>query len=188
MGGAAAVWCAAKLVSLLRALHETVHVTFDVDGVVCSLLSIIGVKQGDLLGPDLFIFFMAAVMETWRSVHSYELCIFRTRDDFKMTGRPPMAHGEEFAITDSEYADDTALPFPSLVSWEDLTLRLVPAYSSAACIDGDARWLSAWHSRSLEAMRRKGLAAFHRHMDYRLNPTGVASALLVEVAARRRLG
>jgi len=41
-----------KLVSLLRALHETVHVTFDVDGVVRSLLSIIGVKQGDLLGPD----------------------------------------------------------------------------------------------------------------------------------------
>ena len=29
-----------KLVSLLRALHETVHVTFDVDGVVRSLLSI----------------------------------------------------------------------------------------------------------------------------------------------------
>ena len=33
----------------------------------------------------------------------------------------------------------TALPFPSLVNWEEITLRLVPAYSSAGCIDGDAR-------------------------------------------------
>ena len=53
-----------KLVSLLRALHATVHVQFDVDGVMKSLLSIIGVKQGDLLGPELFTFYMCAVMET----------------------------------------------------------------------------------------------------------------------------
>ena len=55
-----------KLVSLLRALHETVHVQFEVGGVMKSLLSILGVKQGDLLGPELFTFYMAAVMETWR--------------------------------------------------------------------------------------------------------------------------
>jgi hypothetical protein len=115
----------------------------------------------------------------------------------------------------------TALPFASFVPWDELTLRLVPAYSSAACIDGDARcppkappnvhraaaapatntltnwralgrrrarWISAWHNRSLEAVRRKGHAAFRRYMDYGSNPTGVASAMLAEVAARKRLG
>ena len=37
-----------KLVSLLRALHATVHVQFEVGGVMQSLLSIIGVKQDGL--------------------------------------------------------------------------------------------------------------------------------------------
>ena len=51
----------------------------DMDGVLATLLAIIGVKQGDLLGPELFDFFIAAVMESWRAEHSYELCTFRTR-------------------------------------------------------------------------------------------------------------
>eukprot|EP00966_Prymnesium_polylepis_P132736 3068588-Prymnesium_polylepis.1 len=63
-------------------MHETVNVKFDVDGVVKTLLSIIGGKQGDLLGPELFDFYTAAIMETWRSTSSYELCTFRTRPDF----------------------------------------------------------------------------------------------------------
>ena len=71
-----------KLVRMLISMHETVTVKFDVDGVVTTLLSIIGVKQGDLLGPELFDFYIAAVMETWRTTHSYEVCAFRTRDDF----------------------------------------------------------------------------------------------------------
>ena len=49
------------------------------DDVVKILLSIIGVKQGDLIGPKLFTFYIAAIMETWRSQHTYELCLFRTR-------------------------------------------------------------------------------------------------------------
>ena len=46
-----------------------------VDGVKKKLNSIIGVKQGDLLGPELLTFYMSAVLETWRSLHSYDLCI-----------------------------------------------------------------------------------------------------------------
>jgi hypothetical protein len=85
-----------KLVRILIAMHETVNFKFSVDGVVKTLLSIIGVKQGDLLEPELFDFYIAAIMETWRSSSSYELCVFRTRDDFTMTGRRFDAKGEVF--------------------------------------------------------------------------------------------
>ena len=74
-----------KLVRLLVAMHNHVIVKFDVGCVVTSLLSIIGVKQGDLLGPELFDFYIAAVMESWRATHSYELCAFRSRADFTMS-------------------------------------------------------------------------------------------------------
>jgi hypothetical protein len=69
-----------KLVELLIALHKSVLVKFEVDGIIKTLLSIIGVKQGDLLGPILFIFFIAAIMETWHSEHTNDLCV-----------RPPLA-------------------------------------------------------------------------------------------------
>ena len=78
-----------KLVDLLMALHDRVLVKFEVDGVEKTLDSIIGVKQGDLLGPELFIFFMAAVMETWRLHHDFDLCAVRSKSDFVLTGRRP---------------------------------------------------------------------------------------------------
>jgi hypothetical protein len=104
-----------KLVSLLKAMHAKVNVKFVVDGIERILASIIGVKQGDVLGPDGFIFYMAAVMVTWRSEHSYPLCAYRSRPDFKLSGRRSTVGGaaDEFDIIDSEYADDTGLPFES---------------------------------------------------------------------------
>ena len=110
-----------KLIDLLIALHKTVHVKFEVDGVIKTLLSIIGVKQGDLLGPGLFTFLIAAIMESWRSEHTYDLCAFRSRDDFTLTGRLPTASGDDFTVDDSEYADDTALPFTSRADVEEQT-------------------------------------------------------------------
>ena len=44
-------------ISLLKALHATVFVKFELDGVTKTLRQVIGVKQGDVLGPDLFFFF-----------------------------------------------------------------------------------------------------------------------------------
>ena len=114
-----------KLVRVLIAMHETVNVNFDVDGVTKSLLAIIGVKQGDLLGPELFDFYIAAIMETWRSTHEYELCMFRTAPDFKMTGRRSNAAGETFAVADSEYADDTGMPFCSRRAVEEQTPQVM---------------------------------------------------------------
>jgi hypothetical protein len=112
---------APKLVRLLIAMHKKVLVKFDVDGVMRTLDSVIGVKQGDLLGPPLFIFYIAAIMETWRSEHSYELCVFRSRPDFKMTGRRSTTGSAEDEFIDSEYADDTGLPFPSREVVEEQT-------------------------------------------------------------------
>ena len=53
-----------KLLSLLKSLHEHVFVKFDVDGIEHVIASIIGVKQGDIFGPILFTFYVAAVMIT----------------------------------------------------------------------------------------------------------------------------
>ena len=58
----------AKLVSLLQSMHKRVQVLFEVEGVKCSLESIIGVKQGDLKAPVEFVFFIAGIMLSWRAV------------------------------------------------------------------------------------------------------------------------
>ena len=104
-----------KIVNLLKCLHERVVVKFTVDGIVHTLLSIIGVKQGDILGPILFLFFIAAVMITWKKSYNRTLCIFRSKPDFIMTGRSYRARGEELTVADSEYADDTAVLFEDRV-------------------------------------------------------------------------
>ena len=72
---------------------------------------IIGVKQGDILGPTLFTFFIAAVMITQRNTSKLSVCIFKTKEDAVMTGRSYRAYGEDLPLQDSEYADDTALLF-----------------------------------------------------------------------------
>ena len=52
-----------------------------------SLNSIIGVKQGDIFGHVLFTFHIAAIMMTWRKVNPGSACIFRSKEDYIMTGR-----------------------------------------------------------------------------------------------------
>ena len=77
-------------------MHKNVEVIFEVDGVKKKLNSIIGVKQGDLLGPDFFTFYMSAFLETWRSLHSYVLCIMRSKEDFILTERNHKTGGQNF--------------------------------------------------------------------------------------------
>ena len=78
-----------KLVRLLIALHKTVNVKFDVDEVQVILQSVIGVKQGDLLGPQLFTFHICAIMMAWRREHhtEYSLCEFGTKMDSVVRSR-----------------------------------------------------------------------------------------------------
>ena len=76
-----------KIIFLLRSLHQNVCVKFSVCDIEHSMKSIIGVKQGDILGPVLFTFHIAAIMSTWRKVNLGPVCVFKTKEDFVMTGR-----------------------------------------------------------------------------------------------------
>ena len=114
-----------KLVSILKSLHNNINVKFTVDDVTHNLNCLIGVKQGDILGPILFTFFIAAVMITWRSAHKRPLCMFRSRNDFNLTGRKPNAKGDDFSFDDSEYADDTAVLFGSRAEVETFCPLLI---------------------------------------------------------------
>ena len=84
---------------------------FTVDEVTKTLECIIGVKQGDILGPIIFTFFIAAVMITWKVDCDIPAYAFKTKMDVILTGRSYQTYGEEFALLDSEYADDTAVLF-----------------------------------------------------------------------------
>ena len=75
--------------------------------------SIISVKQGDILGPKLFTIFIAAIMITWRKRYDRLLCIFGIKKDFILTWRRPTTKGINFSLSDSEYANGTAVLFHS---------------------------------------------------------------------------
>jgi hypothetical protein len=117
-----------RLVSLLRSLHKNVKVKFEYENVKQMLDSIIEVKQGDFLGPDLFIFFMAVVMKTWRSSHNYDLCCIHTKADFQLTCRKHTNKGDEHNISDSEYADDTVFIFESRADCERMAPIMVKRF------------------------------------------------------------
>ena len=52
-------------------------------------------------------------MITWRQTRNHPQCVFRTKDDFVLTGRRPNAKCEHFVFDNSEYADDTTVLFNS---------------------------------------------------------------------------
>ena len=58
-------------------------------------------------------------MTTWHSSNTRPLCVFRTKIDDILTGRCFTAPEEEFAVYDSQYADDTAVLFPTCQEIDD---------------------------------------------------------------------
>jgi hypothetical protein len=75
------------LVAVLMALHAKVNVKFSVEGVERTVGSIIGVRQGDLLGPILFNFHVAGALMAWKEARKSAPPTLRTKCDFVLNGR-----------------------------------------------------------------------------------------------------
>ena len=78
-------------------------------------------------------------MESWHAEHDYPMCEMRSARDFVLSGRRPTARGEDFSIPDSEYADDTALPFPTRGVCEEMAPQLFTHFE---------RWGMEVHARA----------------------------------------
>ena len=69
-------------------------------------------------------------MISWRQIDCRPLCIFYAKPDFVLTGRSYRSRGgKQFAFTDSQYADDTALLFPTRLSLEQTAPHLIRHFS-----------------------------------------------------------
>ena len=102
---------------MLRALHNDFKVKLTLDDVISTIACVIGVKQGDILGPVQFTFFIEKHF-LLKATNNVMASIFYSKNDVKLTGRSYRARGEKVLLLDSEYADDTAILFANC---EDLT-------------------------------------------------------------------
>ena len=103
-----------KLVRLLTCLHSNVKINFHVANSSRSFLNTVGVKQGDTLGPLLFLFYITAILFSWRKTSKVAPCVFKSTPRLnKINGRRCSTQGDIFLFRDSAYADDTAAIFTS---------------------------------------------------------------------------
>ena len=65
-----------KFIWLIIALHRII-VQLSIDGAEADIESIIGVKQGDVLGPIIFIIYLVALTNTWKQKEDTSPCLFR---------------------------------------------------------------------------------------------------------------
>ena len=115
-----------KFIRLIIALHRII-VQLSINGAEAEIESIIGVKKGDVLGPIIFIIYMVALTNTWKHKEDTSPCLFRSKQSSIITGRcHNIVRGvEEFAMTESPYADNAAFLFPSREIAERNTPRII---------------------------------------------------------------
>ena len=103
-----------KFIQLIIALHHII-VQLSIDGAEADIELIIGVKQGDIIGPILFIIYMVALTNTWKQKEDLSPWLFRSKQDSIITGqRHNIVRGvEEFTMAESAYAKNAAFLFPS---------------------------------------------------------------------------
>ena len=100
--------CPPFFVDKLRAIHASVTIVLRKDGVEERFQSHGGVRQGDILGPPLFLLFMAMVSIT-RALRkkSADICLL-TDPEYEITLHGRKGAGTPFVINESLYADDAA--------------------------------------------------------------------------------
>ena len=112
-----------KLIPVLRAMHKSIEVLFEVGpwwNQTLTLLNHRGQTRRLIRTRTLYYIHGGSDGDLGRSGHDYEYCTLRTREDFVLTGGNPNTAGSknvfgkqytEFAVSDSEHADDKAIPF-----------------------------------------------------------------------------
>jgi len=126
------------MIAILKLIHCNFKVNFEVDS-INTLLCTIGVKQSDILKPALFVIFIGAVMLSKRKTYNRPLRLYRMREDFVLTGRRYNSKGTEFAVKDSECADDTAVLFESRDDIELFAPLLISHFQKLEIYVGDQR-------------------------------------------------
>ena len=67
-----------------------------------------------MLGPELFIIFMMAVLTSWRAKSDQPNCVCLFKHDEVLTGRKHTAQRDEYTVDDSStHADNIAAMFVS---------------------------------------------------------------------------
>jgi hypothetical protein len=112
-----------KLIPVLRAMHKSIEVLFEVGpwwNQTLTLLNHRGQTRRLIRTRTLYYIHGGSDGDLGRSGHNYEYCTLRTREDFVLTGGNPNTAGSknvfgkqytEFAVSDSEHADDKAILF-----------------------------------------------------------------------------
>eukprot|EP00666_Eupelagonemidae_sp_cell4sb_P007430 gene7430-44_t len=111
-----------RLLAVLRALHDGMLAQVRVDGSLSDSFPVrTGVRQGCLVAPALLNLFYAAVLDEWRRQAPADITItFSVDGDLQRCRKRQLKRGEQMAIGDTVYADDTSL-FAS--SWESMQRR-----------------------------------------------------------------
>jgi hypothetical protein len=114
------------LITVLKKLYQNVTIHLDIENCKICMKSMSGVKQGDNLGPILFIFVMQAVASTLNPKWRFDQPSFKEYGILNNDGVPqnqlcatsPLKEGNPFTFWKSFYVDDTAF---ILLNRRDLT-------------------------------------------------------------------